>query len=65
MNKDLNEYIQSIRQLPIAKRAQLEAAWKKDYISKNPEVHEEMGQNISNASSIRSKAFEERGKGSP
>lgn len=63
MNKDLNEYIQSIRQLPIAKRAQLEAAWKKDYISKNPEVHEEMGQNISNASSIRSKAFEERGKG--
>jgi len=63
MNKDLNEYIQSIKQLPIAKRAQLEAAWKKDYVSKNPEVHEEMGQNISNASNIRSKAFEERGKG--
>jgi hypothetical protein len=64
MNKDLNEYIQSIKQLPIAKRAQLEAAWKKDYISKNPEVHEEMGQNISNASNIRSKAFQERGRSS-
>lgn len=62
MKRELNQYIQSIKQLPIAKRAQLEAAWKKDYISKNPEVHEELGHNISSASDIRSKAFQERGK---
>lgn len=62
MRGELNEYLKSIRSLPVAKRAQLEAAWKKDYISKNPEVHEELGQNISNASDIRSKAFQERGK---
>jgi hypothetical protein len=62
MRGELNEYLKSIRSLPVAKRAQLEAAWKKDYVSKNPEVHEELGQNISSASDIRSKAFQERGK---